>query len=265
MDFFPQLSTGNSIQYPIKKTQVFRTATVTSEDGRCSKIADTGSRAIEWEIQFAGLTPSEWAGVANHFATAEGRLNSFPFLDGSDNLLKWSEKLSDPAWTVDPLLQVTEGAADPHGGTSGLSVHNTGTAWQGFTQTLAAPAAFTYTFSLMARSDSATHMRVAISGNSQQVQREFVLDQSWRQYVVTGSLPGTELTVDFGVLIDPGSQAGLYGLQAEPQMGASRYKRTTAMNGLHPNTRYGQDELKLTSDRPDSYATTIRLISREGF
>lgn len=263
MDYFPQLSTGNSAQYPLIKRHSFRTATVTSADGRSSKYEDGGWRNIQWELQFAGLTSEEWTRFSNHFANAEGMLNTFPFLDGSDNLLKWSDKLSDSAWTVDPLLTSTIGIADPTGGTQGLRIQNAGIAWQGVQQTLAAPAAFTYSFSVSARSDAGARMRMNISGNGQNVQQEFAVDTEWRRYVVTGNLPGTDLLVHFGLQIDQANQAEIFGMQVEPQIGASRYKKTTALNGVHLNTRYDQDELKLTSDRPGEYSTTIRLISRE--
>jgi hypothetical protein len=263
MDYFPQLSTGNSLQYPLKKNQVCRTVTITSEDGRNSKYADNGWRSIQWELQFTELTREEWASLSNHFATAEGKLNTFPFSDGSDNLLKWSEMLSNNVWTVDPLLHSTEGIADPIGGMHGLRVQNAGTTWQGFSQRLPVPAAFTHCFSVYARSDGSTHLRISLSGNAQQTQREFALDTEWRRYVVTGSFSGTDELVTFGMQIDGSNPVDIYGMQVEPQTGASRYKRTLALNGVHPNTRYDQDELKLTSNRPDEYSTTIRLISRE--
>lgn len=106
-------------------------------------------------------------------------------------------------------------------------------------------------------------MRMNISGDSQQVQQEFAIDPEWRRYVVTGNLPGTELVVHFGLQINQGNQVDLFGMQVEPQTGASRYKKTMALNGVHQSTRYDQDELKLTSNRPDEYSTTIRLVSRE--
>ena len=73
MNFFPQLSTGNSTQYPLKKIQSFRTVKVATEDGRTSRYSDSGSRVVQWELQFAGLTATEWAKLTNHFASAEVR------------------------------------------------------------------------------------------------------------------------------------------------------------------------------------------------
>ncbi len=263
MDYFPQLSTGTSTQYPLKKSLTFRTITLTSEDGRVSKYADGGWRSIQWELQFAGLTSTEWTNLSNHFADAEGRLNSFPFLDGSDNLLLWSGDPSNSAWTVDPLLHLASGGADPNGGTEGAGLQNSGTTWQGISQTLAAPANFTYCFSVFARSSASAQMRLSINGNGQQLQQQMAVGVDWRRYYVSGSLPGTDKLIHFGLQIDQGNQVELFGLQAEPQMGASRYKRTTSLCGVYAACRYDQDQLILTSDRPESYATTIRLIFRE--
>ncbi len=263
MDYFPQLSTGNSVQYPLKKSQSFRTVTVTSADGRSSKYEDGGWRTIQWELQFSELTGDEWLNLSNHFAIAEGRLNTFPFLDGSDNLLKWSEKLSDGVWTVDPMFHSTEGVTDPIGGTQGLRIQNVGTTWQGISQRLPAPAAFKYCFSVFARSEGGSHLTLSLNGNAQQIQQEFPVDTAWRRYVVSGSLPGTEQLAVFSLQIAGSSQIDLYGLQVEPQAGASRYKKTMALSGVHSITRYDQDELRLTSSRPGEYSTTVRLTSRE--
>lgn len=263
MDYFPQLSTGNSAQYPLKKHHAFRTVRAMSEDGRISKYADGGSRCIQWELQFSELTSDEWLRLSSHFASAEGRLNSFPFLDASDNLLMWSEKLNDSVWTVDPLLHTPGGATDPLGGTHGFRIQNTGATWQGFSQRLPAPANFTYCFSVYARSEVDGQLRITSTGNAQQVQQEFTTGTEWRRYAISGSFPGTEDLVSFGLQISGGSQVEVYGLQVEPQAGASRYKRTMAVNGVHPNTRYDQDELRLTSNRPEEYSTMIRLTSRE--
>ena len=263
MDSFPQLSTGSSLQYPLQKSQVFRTLANRSGDGTNSKYSDGGWRTIRWELSFAGLTSSEWQNLSNHFVMAEGRLNSFQFLDGSDNLLLWSEKPTNNAWNVDPLSEVTLGAADPNDNSSGFSLRNLGSAWQGISQGIPAPAAFTYCFSVFARSTTDSQMLLSMNGNGQQLQHQVVVGTDWRRYVLSGSLPGTDQLVQFSLRIEQASKVDLFGLQVEPQMGASRYKKTNSLCGVHSNCRYDQDELGVVSDRPDSYSTTIRLISRE--
>ena len=263
MNFFPQLSTGSSLQYPFQRSQVLRTLKTAGEDGTVSKYSDGGWRNVQWELEFAGLNSSEWASIRGHFAMAEGRLNSFPFLDGSDNLLLWSEDLSNSAWMVDPLLQVSPSVADPNNTNHGNGIHNAGIALQGISQTIAAPASFTYCFSLFARSTSGSQMILTINGNGQQLQQTVTVGSDWRRYMVSGNLPGSDNLVRFGLQIEPANRVDLYGLQVEPQMGASRYKKTTSLCGTHADCRYDQDQLGVTSDREGSYSTTIRLISRE--
>lgn len=263
MDYFPQLSTGSSLQFPLKKSQVFRTLSVSTEDGRVSRYSDGGWRSVEWELQFSGLTSAEWTNLSGHFTVAEGRLRSFPFLDGSDNLLLWSEDPGQSAWTVDPLLHFSPGISDPVGGTRGIGFQNSGISWQGLVQSIPAPASFTYCFSVYARSAAGGQIGMFINGNGQQILRTAYVGTDWQRYFVSGSLAGTDNMVHFGLQVDQSNEVDLYGMQVEPQTAASRYKKTSSVCGVHAECRYDQDELSVISDRPESYATTIRLIARE--
>ena len=60
------------------------------------------------------------------YSDVEGRLGSFTFLDPTDNLLLWSEDLTQTAWESNSLLTITAGVADPKGGTSANQIANTG-------------------------------------------------------------------------------------------------------------------------------------------
>ena len=124
MPYFPQLSSGATGQYPVQKRRTERTIINQLPDGHTVKFADAGAEQVEWQLTFQDLTDSEIAGLQQFFATCEGQLNGFTFLDPLDNLLVWSEALNEPAWEASTLLQFTAGISDPNGGTGATTIVN---------------------------------------------------------------------------------------------------------------------------------------------
>src|SRR5579863_3831656 len=124
MFYFPQLSTGAIGQYPIQKRRLTRTVTNEATDGVMFKLVDTNAVAVEWTLQFTTMSDDESNALALLFNNVEGQLGSFTFLDPTDNLLLWSEDLTQPAWSANSLLTITGGVADPNGGTSATQLSN---------------------------------------------------------------------------------------------------------------------------------------------
>src|SRR5690242_7336657 len=118
MSCFPQLLTGASSQYPIRKRSVCRTVRNQCMDGREIKLADAAGSSIEWMLTFQELIDEEIAALRDFFLSMEGSLNSFLFLDPTDNLLTWSEAFDQDAWQKDPLLELSGGRSDPSGGSN---------------------------------------------------------------------------------------------------------------------------------------------------
>jgi hypothetical protein len=118
MLYFPQLSTGAVAQYPLIKRRVYRTVTNRLADGRRIRLSDAAAQRVEWEIAFEALSDAERRQLEQFFASAEGRLREFTFLDPAGNLLAYSEELTAGAWTRGPLLTLVQGMADPLGGSA---------------------------------------------------------------------------------------------------------------------------------------------------
>src|SRR5882762_7704354 len=93
MLYFPQLSTGAVGQYPIQKRQLTRTVINEASDGARHKLADANAAAVEWSLNFQTLTDDEREGLTQFHGSVEGQWGDFTFLDPTDNLLCWSEKL----------------------------------------------------------------------------------------------------------------------------------------------------------------------------
>lgn len=124
MPCFPQLLSGASSQYPIRKRSEYRTIRNRCLDGREIKLADPLASTIDWTLTFEELIDEEIATLRDFFVSMEGSLGTFMFLDPTDNLLAWSERFGETSWQKDPLLQLTSGLTDPLGGSSAFQLAN---------------------------------------------------------------------------------------------------------------------------------------------
>src|SRR3984893_17511160 len=112
MLYFPQLSSGATGQYPIRKRSIEKTIVNLSPDGRTIKYSDPSAALLEWQLAFPDLYDSEIDALQEFFAACEGRLNAFTFLNPIGNLLAWSEDLGQPVWETSTLLQLSAGVSD---------------------------------------------------------------------------------------------------------------------------------------------------------
>src|SRR5579863_2785879 len=163
MFYFPQLSTGSIGQYPIQKRRALRTVVNEAADGSQYKLADANFPAVEWTLAFQTLTDAERDALLALMDNVEGRLGSFTFLDPADNLLVWSEDLTQTAWTNNSLVTVTAGVADPNGGTSANGISNTGSGALPIEQIINGPGWFRYAFSMQARSGASQQLTLVQS------------------------------------------------------------------------------------------------------
>ena len=183
---FPQLLSGANAQYPLVRTDVFRTALNSLADGRELKFADAGGVATRWELRMEGLTNGEWAEIAALQEAVEGRLRTFTLLDPLSNLFEWSEELIQPEWMKDPMLVVAAGVADPFGGAAAFQVVNAGQADQTLRQVIAGPTGFQYCCSVWARSVAGSSVTLFRGGE----RRTFGLGPEWQRVYSSGMLGG---------------------------------------------------------------------------
>src|SRR5215471_19844850 len=168
MLYFPQLSTGSIGQFPIQKRRIARTVVNEAADGSRFKLADSNAALVEWTLNYQTLTDAERDALAQFYGSVEGRLGDFTFLDPTDNLLLWSEKLDENVWERSLLLTVTVGVADPNGGTSANRIINTGAGPLTIQQVVNGPGWFEYAFSMQgtsAQSEQLTLIRSTTTAN----------------------------------------------------------------------------------------------------
>lgn len=256
---FPQLQTGATAQYPLRRTDVFRTTVNELYDGSLIKFADESGESTRWELRLEGLSDEEWAGIADLYDATEGRLRTFTLLDPLNNLFVWSEDLSQTEWVKDPLLSVTPGVDDPFGGTAAFQIVNSGGAPQTLRQILNAPANFQYCCSAWVRSDSPTSIGVRRGGASQLLP----VGTTWTRISSAGaeSLAGDTFTA--GYTLEPASSIQLFAPQLEAQTSSSAYWRTTARGGVYEKVRFAADRLDLIARDRGANSGVLRIVSVE--
>jgi hypothetical protein len=255
MSVYPQLATGALSQFPVQKRRSLRTVVNTSLDGRAIKLADPGAETTEWQLAYAGLTDDEVAALQQFFAASEGTLNSFTFLDPTGNLFAWSGQLNNAAWTAGPFLSLTSGIADPAGGMNAWHLANSGAGAQNISQTLSAPAGYLYCFSVYARSLQSTPVNLLYGSNS----INQTLGTEWSRIIVAASGDASAESIAFGVEVPAGESADVFGMQVEPQGGASLYKATT-IGGVYQNARFRDDVLSITTTGVNCHSATVNIL-----
>jgi len=259
---FPQLSTGSIGQYPIQKRRLSRTVVNDASDGSRVKLADPGASAIEWTLPFESLNDEERSALAALHSATEGRLGTFTFLDPTDNLLCWSEKLDESVWERNGLLAITPDVNDPAGGTRASRLTNNGGGALAIQQTVNGPGWFRYAFSLQARGFDEQQISLVRSTATQAHSATFRIGPEWRRIVLSGSFTGAEESVTFGIELAPGQWIEVYGIQAEAQAGASGYKQTFSPCGVYSEARFTDDELSLTADGPNQHSGKLGIRTR---
>jgi len=255
---FPQLMSGATSQYPIRKRSTLRTIRNRCLDGREIKLADLSASSIDWALTFEELVDGEINALRDFFVSMEGSLGTFTFLDPTDNLLAWSEKLDEDVWQKDALLQLSNDISDPVGGSSAFHLANPAGAPLRLRQTLNAPAGFYYSLSIWAR-DAQSGVVTLVRGEERITQP---IEPDWNRLTFTGASASEDESVEFGVEIAPGASVDLFGAQVEAQIGASNYKRTSSRNGIYPMTRFAQDGLALSTIGPGRHGCVVQLRTR---
>ncbi|HLK66866.1 MAG TPA: hypothetical protein VKU19_25710 [Bryobacteraceae bacterium] len=242
-------------QFPVQKRRRLRTVLNTAADGSCVKLADPNGEYTEWTLTYSQLSDAENSALEQFFAAAEGTLNGFTFLDPTSNLLAWSDQLNNAVWTCGPLLTITAGIADPAGGANAWHVSNSGAGTQSIVQTIMAPAGYLYCFSAYVRSSNAASVTMLL-GNQREVAS---VTPGWSRIVFTASGDLQASSIAFGLEIMPGKSLDVYGVQVEPQSGASTYKASTT-GGVYENARLGDDVLLTTATGVNQHSCTVKVF-----
>jgi len=259
MNFYPQLQSGATAQFPLTATRRVRTVGDETEDGRIVLGLDPAAGRIEWELNYRDLAMAEWETIDEFFEARAGRLGTFAFLDPMANLLAWSGDFSQTVWVKDPLLSVSAGYDDPSGGAAAWQLSNGGAAAQRLTQTVAAPGWFTTNWSVWARSNGASTVRLVRRAGAVEHTLQQTIGPVWRRVTFGGAPGGGGESTSFGIEVPAGGAVEVFGPQAEAQPAAGAYKMTGAIGGVYSNARFDMDELAGVSQGNGRMGTTVRI------
>lgn len=256
---FPQLVTGASALYPIKRTSIQRTVVNALADGHTDVFADPRAAAAAWELHATGMTATEWSAIEALFLAASGMWQTFTFLDPAGNLLEESENFGAGAWTNGALIGLTPGITDPLGTTRATRAINSGSVTESIAQTLSVPGDYHYCLSVWARTAAASSVTLAIGGFAE----TFSLNGTWQRISVSTNLGTTATSVTFGVQLAAGATVDLFGMQVEAQIAVSDYKMTETRGGVFSRARFGADRITVTAQSSDVYDAVIRIVNTE--
>lgn len=261
MLYFPQLLTGATGQYPIVRKEYHRTIVDAMPDGTTIRSSDIGADWVGWSLTYNHLTWAEWSAIEALYIAAQGQVYPFTFLDPTDNLLVWSEDLTNAAWTKDPMLTITAGATDPSGRTAAFQLTNGGQAGQGIGQTLAAPSGLVYSFSAYLSSAAPTPVTLTATDGTNTETKAFTAGLNWTRAAMKTQMASNNPSITFTLTLPPGAQVNVYGVQAEAQPAPSLYKATTVRGGVYPESRFAQDTLSLVTTGVNQNSAVVQIFS----
>jgi hypothetical protein len=257
--FFPQLSTGAVVQYPLKKTRITRTIANLLPDGSVVSLPDPSAMKLLWEMAYTDLSPADAQALRVFFRSCCGPYHAFTFLDPADNLLSYSADLTNSSWQKAPNIQITAGIDDPTGGTGAWVLTNSGGASQTILQTLTVPANYRYCLSLYATSATTATLVLNRAVATGAASTPCTVGTHWTRLVSGGALDdaGTQLSV--GLTLAAGQQITVFGPQLEAQVQPSRYRATSGRGGVYSSAHFVSDMLPLGSDAPDLFSTSFSI------
>lgn len=261
MLYYPQLATGSVSQFPVTRRTSIRTISNQLAGGSTIRMSDTGAQKVQWRLRYSSLTDGERSSIENLFEAAEGQLNTFTFLDPTDNLLMWSEDWTQAVWTADPLLQVAGGEQDPLGGNAAMQLTNIAQTTQQIVQTTGGPSSFLYCYSVYVRSDVPAAIQLVVETMGHVSLTAVTTGASWIRATTQGSLSVQQDGVVFGLQLPAGVRVDAFGAQVEAQPAAGLYKKTIDRGGVYSRTRFASDLLTMTADAANQDSCQVELIS----
>lgn len=260
--FFPQLASGALAQYPIQKTRVVPTIKNVMLDGSMILASELNfnpqaSRLI-FQLSYSDLEATDMQAMQGHFGACLGPLRAFTFIDPTDNMLASSSDLTATNWQRG-AIQVIPGAMDPNGGNEAFVLINVGQASQGIVQTLAVPAHYQYCLSAYVTSTQEGNIVLSRSGTNASNSTVVPVGSGWTRVISSGRLSDGSTKFTTGLILMPGQQVTVYGLQLEAQLQPSRYRATRGMGGVYSNAHWAVDELPIMAQAPNLFSTSFSI------
>lgn len=257
MRVFPELSSGAAAQFPWRRTIGFRTVRNRFAAGEEIDYGDALFEVRRWELPLTDLEDAEWQAIRDLFEETGGRRLPFTFVEPGANLLVWSEDLGQEVWVKSSGVTMNAGQPDPTGGLAAANL-SAGGSWT-VSQTIAAPASRAFAASAWLKCNASGSTLGLSDGAGQTKQMQIAGDNAWRLYELPWRQASAAERVIFEISGLAGAAVGAYGLQVEPQLGRSSYKRTREQSGIFANAFFDQDSLEQSITAPNQNSGTVRI------
>ena len=257
---FPQLSTGASVQYPIRTRLSQHSIQSAMEDGTILTLGDDAAAYFTWRMSFQDLSDLEASALSNFFVATQGNLQPFLFLDPTANLLAWPEDFSQAAWQHNGIT-FTTAIADPLGGTRASRASNETASDLPLAQASQIPGFVQVCFSAYLRANApiAVSLVRSCGSHSQIVQAQ--LTTTWQRYCLSGNLPGVADPSQFAITVPVGVSLEIFGPQVDAQVTPSQYITNAGRCGVYPKARFDMTRFQLTVTGPNRNACNVLVRS----
>ena len=257
MLIFPQLSTGASVQYPIRRRLSQRSVRSTLGDGTIIALADPAAAYLRWQIEFKDLSDQEVRSLKDFFNATHGSLMPFVFLDPATNLLLWSEDYTRGSWLTTGIT-FDRNVTDPMGTTRAVRVRNGGSARAAISQDTQIPGSAQVCFSAYLRADISTTASLTRTAGSQTQSIEAPVTNIWRRFCLSGGLSGVTEPSRFAINVPAGASFELFGPQIDAQVSPSQYVVSTgSAGGIHTDARFDMKELDVIATGPNRSSCVV--------
>jgi hypothetical protein len=237
--FFPQLSTGALVQYPVKRTKSVQTVSTQAEDGSVLTYFDPNGSVLSWQLEYSGITQAEVTQLQALFDACAGRFRAFTFIDPLANLLM-------ARWQTGPGVQATANVYT-----------NTGNVPTEVSQTLSIPANYTYCFSMAGNPNADQSAMVTLIRRGSATEQRTMLPLKSSLLISSGALSDTGRQFTVAVQLQPGQAIDLTDAQLEAQPAPSPFR--AASGGVYSKANWAVDELLFTATGPDLFSSKFSI------
>jgi hypothetical protein len=192
----------------------------------------------------------------------EGSLQPFLFLDPTENLLAYSEDLTQPAWQTNSLLTLTTQIDDPLGTNRASRLVNTSLGELNVTQSVQVPGSVYCAFSVYLRSQYSGFQMIRDDG-SNSVPLPVAPSSSWQRFSLNNAYAASSSTsCNFSISIPPGTMIDLFGFQLDAQPFPGTYVVSTNETGVYPSARFDSNQITVTGTGLGQSSTQVSIISK---
>jgi hypothetical protein len=254
---YPQLSIGVSAQYPITRQLSQRTIQSAMEDGTTITLSDSSAAYLRWRIAYQGLSDQEVNSLAAFFASTQGNLLPFVFLDPASNLLGWSEDFSRDVWASSGIT-FEPSVPDPFGTSRASRASNNSKADQTIAQDTAIPGSVQLCFSVYLRSSTPVTATLSRTTGASTHSIGALVTTNWQRYFLsspsgTGTAPSR-----FTLIVPPEAALDIYGSQVDAQITPSTYVVSAGpRGGVYSTARFDMTKLDVIATGPNRNSTVV--------